>query len=229
MSLRRVILYIVWVCVLAALACGALYLYIVWATSSSIYTSINALPDTEVALVLGASVTSEGMLSPILKERADEAIALYQAGKVKKILVTGDNATLSHDEVDPVGKYMVAQGIPKQDIFLDHAGFDTYSSMYRAKDVFDVTSMTIVSQPFHLPRAVYIAHALGLTAYGAGAGDGELYIYNSIREIPASVKAVYDIVFRRVPEYLGQQYPITGAGDATWGGATTTEATTTQQ
>jgi len=67
--------------------------------------------------------------------------------------VTGDNATLSHDEVDPVGKYMVALGIPKDDIFLDHAGFDTYSSMYRARDVFEVQSVTIVSQPFHLPRA----------------------------------------------------------------------------
>ena len=183
---------------------------------------MDKLPHTEAALVLGASVTSGGVLSPILKERADEAISLYRAGKVDKILVTGDNATLSHDEVDPVGKYMAALGIPKKDIFLDHAGFDTYSSMYRARDVFGVQSLTIVSQPFHLPRAVFIAQSLGLKAYGAGAGKGELYVYNSLREIPSSVKAVYDIMFARVPKYLGEQYPIEGDGSATWGGATTT-------
>lgn len=222
MPWRKIIICIVWAAVLAALFCVLLYAYIVYATRASIYTSIDALPHTQVALVLGASVNSDGTLSPILQERADEAITLFNAGKVDKILVTGDNATLSYDEVDPVGKYMVAKGIPKDDIFLDHAGFDTYSSMYRARDVFEVTSMTVVSQPFHLPRAVYIAHALGLTAYGAGAGDGELYLYNSIREIPASVKAVYDIAFSRVPEYLGQQYPITGDGSPTWGGAPTT-------
>lgn len=221
MSLRRILLYIVWLVLAVALLCAGLYAYIVFATHAQIYTSIDSLPHTQVALVLGASVSSGGVLSAVLKERADEAIALYNAGKVSKIMVTGDNATLSHDEVDPVGKYMVAAGIPKEDIFLDHAGFDTYSSMYRARDVFDVHSMVVVSQPFHLPRAVFIARALGLDAYGADAGQGELYLYNSIREIPASVKAVYDLLFSRVPKYLGQQYPITGAGDATWGGAST--------
>ena len=222
MPLHRVAIYIMEVCILAALACGALYLYIVYTTSASIFSSINNVPHTQAAMVLGASVTAEGALSPILKERADEAIALYQAGKVDKILVTGDNATLTHDEVDPVGKYMMALGIPKDDIFLDHAGFDTYSSMYRARDVFEVQSVTIVSQPFHLPRAVFIAQSLGLTAYGASAGNGELYLYNSVREIPSSVKAVYDIIFARVPEYLGEQYPIEGDGEPTWGGASTT-------
>lgn len=234
MPLRKILIYIVWAGLLAAFACVLLYTYIVAVTASSIADSIDDLPHTEAALVLGASVSSKGALSPVLKDRADEAIALYKAGKVSKMLVTGDNATLSHNEVDPVGKYMVAEGIPKEDIFLDHAGFDTYSSMYRARDVFAVTSITIVSQPFHLPRAVFIAHSLGLTAYGAGASSqsGSLYIYNYLREIPATVKAAFDITFLRIPKYLGEQYPITGAGDATWGGAefaSTTEqvATTT--
>ena len=222
MPLRTIFVYIVEACFLAALLCGGLYLYIVYTTSASIFSWMDNVPHTQAAMVLGASVTAEGALSPILQERADEAIALYQAGKVDKILVTGDNATLTHDEVDPVGKYMVALGIPKDDIFLDHAGFDTYSSMYRARDVFDVQSVTIVSQPFHLPRAVFIAQSLGLTAYGASAGDGELYLYNSVREIPSSVKAVYDIIFARVPEYLGTQYPIESDGEPTWGGAPTT-------
>ncbi|HEY5383408.1 MAG TPA: ElyC/SanA/YdcF family protein [Candidatus Paceibacterota bacterium] len=222
MPFRKIILTIVAAALTAALLCAGLYAYIVYATQKSIFSSIDALPSAQTALVLGASVTSGGALSPVLKERADEAIVLYNTHKVTKILVTGDNATLSHDEVDPVGKYMVAAGIPKADIFLDHAGFDTYSSMYRARTVFEVTSMIVVSQPFHLPRAVFIAQALGLTAYGMDAGKGELFLYNDIREIPASVKAVYDLLFARVPKFLGEQYPITGDGSATWGGASTT-------
>ena len=212
-------------CILGVLLCTGLYGYIVYVTKATIYTSADAVPHTQVALVLGASVTSNGELSEVLQERADEAVALYKAGKVSKIMVTGDNATLSHDEVDPVGKYMAAQGIPKEDIFLDHAGFDTYSSMYRARDVFDVTSVTIVSQPFHLPRAVFIARSLGLDAYGVDASQDGLLIYNWVREVPASDKALFDLFFSRVPKYLGQQYPITGDGSDTWGGAG--DATTT--
>jgi SanA protein len=219
MRFSKIILYAVVVALTAILLCLALYACIYFATRSSIFESMNALPHTQVALVLGASVTGTGELSPILKERADEAVAIYKAGKVDKILVTGDNATLTYDEVDPVGRYLVAAGIPKKDIFLDHAGFDTYSSMYRARSVFDVTSMVVVSQAFHLPRSVFIAHSLGLTAYGIDAGHGELFLYNTIREIPADVKAFYDLLFRRVPEYLGEQYPIAGDGSATWGGA----------
>ena len=207
---------------LVALVCAAFYGYIAYTTAPYIFKSIETTPKTQVALVLGASVTAGGNLSPVLKERADQAVTLYRAGKVRKILVTGDNATLSHDEVDPVGKYMFALGIPKADIFLDHAGFDTYSSMYRARDVFDVTSMTIVSQPFHLPRAVYIARSLGLTAYASQANTNGLNLYNYIREIPASTKAEYDILFSRVPKYLGKQYPITQNGEDTWGGFSTT-------
>ena len=220
--LRKLFNWGVTTAALVVLVCVALYGYIVYSTSGYILKSIDATPKTQVALVLGASVTSGGNLSPVLKERADQAVALYRAGKVQKILVTGDNATLSHDEVDPVGKYMFALGIPKSDIFLDHAGFDTYSSMYRARDVFDVTSMTIVSQPFHLPRAVYIARSLGPTAYASQASTNGLNMYNYIREIPASTKAEYDILFARIPKYLGQQYPITGDGEATWGGFSST-------
>jgi SanA protein len=216
--IRRAIGWILMLAALGAAACALLYTYVAYSTKPYIFKSNDALPHTEVALVLGASVSSGGVLSNVLRERADEAVALYNAHKVTKILVTGDNATLSHNEVDPVGKYLVASGIPKADVFLDHAGFDTYSSMYRARDVFGVTSLTVVSQPFHLPRAVYIARSLGLEAYGASAEQGGLFLYNYAREVPATVKATYDIYFERVPKYLGTQYPITGTGEETWGG-----------
>ncbi len=210
-------------CVLALLALIALFLcaalYIIATTHSLIY-SAGGVPKTQAALVLGASVTSAGVLSAVLQERADAAVALYNAGKVVKILVTGDDSTLAYDEVYPVGKYLVAAGVPKQDIFLDYAGFDTYSSMYRAREVFGVSSLTVVTQRFHLPRALYIARALGLQAYGVDVAEpGEMYLQNALREIPASLKALGDIVFKRVPKYLGPQFLITGSGAATWVGS----------
>ena len=178
-------------------------------------TSIDDVPTTEAALVLGASVL-RGSPSPILAERADMAIALYAAGKVKKILVTGDNGALSHDEVTPVRKYLLDAGVASEDIFLDHAGFDTYSSMYRARDVFLVRSLTIVTQDFHLPRALWIARKLGLEAYGVVAEGGENSPYDYLREIPASVKAIMNVMMDRQPKYLGPTMPLSGNGEETW-------------
>lgn len=185
-----------------------------YSTQEYIYTSVDSVPRTEVALVLGASVY-RGKPSPVLERRAAKAVELYRAGKVSKILVTGDNGALTHDEVTPVRKYLLGAGIPPEDIFLDHAGFDTYSSMYRARDVFLAESLTIVTQDFHLPRAVYIARRLGLQAYGLIAGgDGSEKDY--VREIPASVKAVLDLLLHRTPKYLGEQIPLSGDGSVTW-------------
>jgi SanA protein len=180
-----------------------------------IYPSVEAVPHAEAALVLGASV-SHGKPSPILGERADVAIALYRAGTVGKILVTGDNGELSHDEVTPVRNYLLQAGIPAGDIFLDHAGFDTYSSMYRAKAVFEARSVIVVTQDFHLPRALFIARHLGLDSYGVVAAGGERSLHDYLREVPASVKALIDIALRREPKYLGAPIPLTGDGSTTW-------------
>lgn len=218
----RLVRYAVWAVVLAALLCAAMLAYIASQTRVYIYSDIAKVPATEVAMVLGASVLPSGTLSGILKERADEAVALYRAGKVNKILVTGDNGTVSYNEVDPTARYLLLVGVRADDIFLDHAGFDTYSSMYRARDVFDVTSVTIVSQEFHLPRAVYLARAMGLTAYAVEAPGGGVKLFNYVREVPATMKALWDVALGRTPKYLGEQFPITGDGRATWGSATTT-------
>ena len=180
-----------------------------------ITTTIDGVPQTEVALVLGASVY-RGKPSPVLAERADTAIALYREGKVGKILVTGDNGALSYDEVTPVRKYLLDAGIAPQDIFLDHAGFNTYSSMYRAREVFLVRSLTIVTQDFHLPRALWIARRLGLEAYGIVAEGGEHSPYDYIREIPASIKALFNVLTDRQPKYLGPTLPLSGNGEETW-------------
>lgn len=185
------------------------------AVDSYMASPVDAVPHTEAALVLGASVF-RGSPSPILAERADAAILLYKKGVVPKILVTGDNGALTHDEVTPVRKYLLDAGVAPQDIFLDHAGFDTYSSMYRAREVFLVRSLVIVTQDFHLPRALWIARHLGLDAYGVVAQGGENSPYDYMREIPASVKAFFDVLFDRQPKYLGPAFPVSGDGKATW-------------
>jgi len=168
------------------------------AVSHYTYTSVADVPRSDIALVLGASVV-RGMPSPVLAERAEAAIALYRAGKVRKILVTGDSSASSYDEVTPVRKYLLNAEIPSSDILLDHAGFDTYSSLYRAREVFLVRSVIVVTQDFHLPRALWIGKHLGLTVHGLTAEGGERSVHNSLREIPASLKALTDILMHREP------------------------------
>lgn len=195
------------------------YLYVVVRTNAFVYRSIEATPSKSVALVLGASIRSNGNLSPVLKERADTAASLYKAHKVSKILVSGDNGTVQYDEVYPVGKYLLSKNIPQADIFLDYAGFDTYSSMYRAKSIFGVTSMVVTSQRFHLPRALFIARALGIDAVGLDSGlRTDAYFENAVRELPATSKALLDLAVRRTPRFLGPQFFVTGDGSATWVG-----------
>lgn len=210
----RYIPYAVIILLVGALFVVSVPVVMRFAMQPYIYASVQTVPRTGVAIVLGASVY-RGMPSPVLERRAAKAVELYRAGKVSKILVTGDNGALSHDEVTPVRKYLLEVGIPPEDIFLDHAGFDTYSSMYRARDVFMAESATVVTQDFHLPRSVYIARSLGLDAYGLiASGDGSEKDY--AREVPASTKAMLDLFIRRVPKYLGEAIPLTGDGTTTW-------------
>ncbi len=179
------------------------------------YESVYSAPQTDVAIVLGASVYL-GKPSPVLADRADIAIALYRAGKVGKILVTGDDAGITYDEVTPVRDYLLKAGIPPQDIFLDHDGFDTYLSMYRARSVFGARSVIIATQDFHLPRALWIARMLGLDAYGVVAPGSTSNTFEYLREIPASLKAAWDVAARRVPQDTGPSIPLSGDGQTTW-------------
>ncbi len=180
--------------------------------STYIYTSISDLPDAQAVLIPGAAILPDGVLSPVLKDRVDTAIEVYRAGKVSKILVTGDNSTLAYNEVNPVRLYLLEKEVPDEDIFLDHAGFNTYSSMYRARDVFLVESMIIVTQSFHLSRAVYTAKHLGFTAFGISADQGQYLQSNYTRELFANVKLMIDLLFHTQPKFLGDEIPITGGG-----------------
>lgn len=172
------------------------------------YADISDVPERAVVVVPGAAVLRSGALSAVFLDRANAAIELYKAGKAQKILVSGDNSTVEHNEVDPARKYLVGQGIPEGDIYLDHAGFDTYSTMYRAQEIFGVDSAIVATQSFHLPRSLFLAHSLGIDAVGYRADNVHLLARNEVRESLARIKAVIDVVSKRIPKFLGEPIPI---------------------
>ncbi len=184
-----------------------------------LYTSLEKIPSADAVLILGARVYHNKTLSDILKDRTDTALEVYRAGKVKKILVSGDHGQPNYDEVDAVKTYLLAREVPENDIFLDHAGFDTYDSLYRARDIFAAHSLIVTTQNFHLPRAVYIGHTLGLATYGFGA-DKHHYqqaTYAAFREWFARVKAWFNVTFSASPKFLGESIPLTDDGKKSWG------------
>lgn len=196
----------------------AINAYIVLSAQSSLYTEFSEVPAKQAALVLGAQVRGN-TASAILSDRLETAAELYREKKVQKILVSGDHGSKYYDEVDVMRKNLLAEGIPAQDIFMDHAGFDTYDSVYRAKEIFGVESVIIVSQTFHLPRALFIAQALGVDAVGMSANRQEYrwstIIRNNARESLARIKALGDILRNAKPLAMGDSIPITGDGTVT--------------
>jgi SanA protein len=210
--MKRVFTFLGWSFLFLLLTIFVVNVGIYISSKPYIYSDFTKAPSAEVALIPGAAVLADGQPSQIFLDRVNMAINLYEAGKVSKILVSGDNSTVSHNEVNPVRDYLLSKGIPSANIFLDHAGFDTYSSMYRARDIFGVTSMLITSQSFHLPRAVFIARELGIQAYGVRSDVSSVSYWNYVREIFADEKAIYDLVVHTKPKYLGDKIPITGDG-----------------
>lgn len=175
--------------------------------------------DADAILVLGARVWDNGSPSGVLEDRLDTGISAYQAGVSDRLLMSGDHGQDDYDEVNAMKDYALEQGIPSENIFMDHAGFSTYESVYRARDIFQVKTVLIVTQEYHLYRALYIARALGLNAYGIAADRS---VYSGIvgfeaREILARVKDFFYTLIQPLPTYLGDVIPITGDGNVTNG------------
>jgi vancomycin permeability regulator SanA len=168
-----------------------------------------SLPHRQVAIVLGAGIRTDGTPTLFLRDRLRGAIRLYELGKVDGLLMTGDNHVVTHDEATAMRDYAVAQGVPPAAITLDYAGFDTYDSCYRAKAVFGVQSAIVVTQSYHLPRAVYTCRGVGIDAVGLGVPDWGTYpdsqmAHYQLREVLASVKAMWDVdVGHPDPRFLG--------------------------
>ena len=165
--------------------------------SPYLFTTTDGLGFVDFALIPGASVI-RGAPSPILALRADLGAALFEQKRVRKIIITGDNSAKEYDEVTPVFNYLRVSGVPESDMVLDRDGYDTYASAYNAKDIFRAHSLVIVTQDFHLPRAVFLARALGIEAYGVATAQGGT-LFDYLREIPASWKGLWDVLLQRRP------------------------------
>jgi SanA protein len=184
----------------------------VWQVSSGhLFHRVEDLPSAYTVMVLGARVHPSGP-SIILRDRLDKALEAYRRGKAKRFLLTGDHGQKEYDEVNAMMDYLVKKGVPSSDIFLDHAGFDTYNSMARAKQIFEVDSLVVVTQEFHLARSVFIARSKGLHAVGLVADKNpyKTIYYLWFRESLARVKASMEVLFQQSPVYLGEKIPITG-------------------
>lgn len=175
------------------------------------------LDDVDCILVLGCGVDENGRPKGLLTDRLTVALDLYEAGAAPKLLMSGDHGTAEYDEVNAMKQYAVAAGVTGSDVFMDHAGFSTYESAYRARDVFAAKRVIIVTQGYHLPRALYVARALGLDAYGV---DAELNNYRGVayrefREALARCKDFATAILQPKPTYLGEVLPVSGDGNIT--------------
>ena len=175
------------------------------------------LTDVDCILVLGCGVRADGSPSDMLYDRLRRGVELYEAGAAPKLLMTGDHGREDYNEVDVMKSFAVDAGIASEDVFMDHAGFSTYESMYRAKEIFQAKKIIIVTQQYHLYRAIYIAERLGMEAYGV-ASDYRTYsgqTARDVREILARVKDFGTSLFKPKPTYLGDAIPIWGDGNLT--------------
>ncbi len=177
-----------------------------------IHSDIRTLPSCYTALILGAKVQADGEPSDFLQDRLDAGLELYQQGKIKRFLLSGDHGRKQYDEVNNMKHYLLERGVDTMDIFLDHAGFDTYNSMVRAKTIFLVDSVIVVTQKFHLSRALYIARAKGLKAFGYPADKRQYRSMKRLkfREFIADIKAWGEVLINRSPHFGGEQIPIRG-------------------
>ncbi|MBC7272295.1 MAG: YdcF family protein [Streptomyces sp.] len=196
---RRLVQAVVAVCVLALLPSTWLFV-----TTDDRLRTTAEVPRTDVAVVFGAGLWN-GEPSPYLAHRLDAAAELYRAGRVEVVLVTGDNSREEYDEPDAMRGYLVRHGVPDGRIVSDYAGFDTWDSCVRARKIFGVDEAVLISQGFHIRRAVALCRAAGVTSYGVGVDEPHdaTWYYGGAREVLAAGKAALDAVFRPDPRFLG--------------------------
>ncbi|MCC3774438.1 vancomycin high temperature exclusion protein [Streptomyces sp. UNOB3_S3] len=191
-------------------ACVLAFLPVTWvhAAGTPRVRTTGDVPAAPVAMVFGAGLW-DGKPSPYLAHRLDKAADLYRAGKVRVLLVTGDNSRDDYDEPDAMRAYLTKRGVPDGRIVSDFAGFDTWDSCARAKRIFGVDRAVLISQDFHIRRAVALCGAAGIDAYGVGAGEKHdiTWLAGGAREVLAAGKAALDAVVRPSPAFLGPHEP----------------------
>lgn len=217
-ALLRILLW--GACLLAAslLVMAALNVRMVALAREAIYIPANAQSlRGDCILVLGCGVRRDGAPSQMLADRLDVGIAAYHQGVAPKLLMSGDHGRDTYDEVNAMKDYAIARGVPSEDIFMDHAGFSTYESMYRAREIFRCVRVVVVTQTYHLYRAIHNARAMGLEAVGISS-NLRMYArqrHFDLREFAARAKDTLWCLFKPAPTYMGEVIPIFGNGDAT--------------
>lgn len=222
-SKKRLLIIILIICISISVIGASILLglnaYVKGVAKADIITTEEAvnLEDVDCIIVLGCLVKSDGSPSDMLSDRLERGIDLYKKGAAPKIIMSGDHGRADYDEVNAMKQIAVDSGIPSSDVFMDHAGFSTYESIYRAKEIFEADKIIIVTQEYHLYRALYIAEKLGIEAYGVNA-DYRTYWGQSkrdVREILARCKDFCNMIFKPEPTYLGEKIPVSGDGNLT--------------
>lgn len=206
------------IAITGALIIALINIYVISFSKSRILTMDQAaeIQDVDCILVLGCGII-DNRPGLMLKDRLDKGIELYNQNSAPKLLMSGDHGQNGHDEVSVMKRYAINKGVSSSDIFMDHAGFSTYESMYRAKEIFRAQKVIIVTQRYHMHRAIYIAQALGLEAYGVAAEDITYYgqALRDIREILARTKDFFTSAIKPEPTFLGNPISLEGDGNIT--------------
>lgn len=215
--MKKIIKYIAIILVIIIAIILIINFYVKTTTKKQIISETEAnIENVDCILVLGAGIWGDKP-SPMLEDRLLQAISLYNNNVSSKIIMSGDHGKQDYDEVNIMKQFAIEKGVPSEDIFMDHAGFSSYESIYRAKEIFKAKKIIIVTQEYHLYRAIYIANQLGIEAYGVGS-DPRQYVgatYREMREILARNKDFVKCIFKPEPTYLGETIPVSGNGDST--------------
>lgn len=217
-NINRMIKIMIIGIIILMIAIFSLNIYVVNSTKNEIVKEENVsnIEGVDCILILGAGIWGDKP-SPMLEDRLKEGITLYKKGTTKKIIMSGDHSREDYDEVKIMKEYAESEGVPSEDIFMDHAGFSSYDSVYRAKEIFGVQNMIIVTQKYHLYRSLYIAKKLGIEAYGI---ESNLRIYpgqvfREIREILARDKDYFKCIMKPEASIMGEKVSLDGSGDIT--------------
>jgi SanA protein len=216
MNIKKTIKLLFYAFILGVIIVLIINLFVKYQTNPAIYSNEHDIPKTKVAIIFGAGINGNKP-SKYLKDRLDAGIKLYKNNKIDKILLSGDNGSDAHDELTVMKFYCYEHGVDTNKIYLDYAGFDSYSTLYRSKFIFSIDTAILVSQKYHLNRCINIGNKLGIKSYGFAADQGTYqgFKYASFREYFAIVKSKIDLIMGRKPHFLGETVNINGPSNYT--------------
>jgi len=214
--MKKVIKYIISIGLIVGVLAFIINFYVTMSTKKQIVNDYKKLSDVDCILILGAGIWGDKP-SPMLEDRLIKGKELYENGVSKKIIVSGDHGRKEYDEVNIMKKYLIDNGIPSEDIFMDHAGFSTYDSIYRVKEIFGAKKIIIVTQKYHLYRSLYISNKLDLESYGTYANPRKYMgrVFREIREVLARNKDFLKTIVKPKPTYLGEKIDLNSDGNVT--------------